>query len=358
MKIEAIEISKLKLPYIKPLITSANQFFNAEGLLLEARSDGGLSGYGYIDVFPRTGETMGSAQYAIETVLKPKILGQDLKELAKIKQSINRTFVGNRRVKSGVETALYDLIAKSLHVPVYLLLGGQVKDEIRVIRLMSLDDPDKMAEDARRIIGEGITALKLKVSGEYHLDLKRVSKVRDAVGSGIFLKVDANEAFDAKSAIRLAKSLADLEVEIFEQPVPRSQTQALLEVKDKSPIKIEADQSAGSVTEAFKLIQNGVVDSINTSVHKAGGLVEAKQIADLCGLSGVSCHLGNTAGCMVGDAAALQLAASSGSISRLCELGEFATIAGDPFAGLQVKHGVLKVPEGDGLGIHNTKTKK
>ena len=355
MKIVAIEISQLKLPYIKPLITSANQFFNAEGLLLEAHSDNGLIGYGYIDVFPRTGETMGSAQYAIETVLKPKLLGQDLKELARIKQSINRAFMGNRRVKSGVETALYDLIAKSLHVPVYVLLGGRVKQEIKIIRLMSLDEPDKMAEDARRIIGEGISALKLKVSGEYHLDVKRVSKVRDAVGSGIFLKVDANEAFDAKSAIRLAKSLADLGVEIFEQPVPRSHMQALLEVKNKSPIKIEADQSAGSVTEAFQLIQNGIVDSINTSVHKAGGLVEARQIAELCGLSGVSCHLGNTAGCMIGDAAALQLAASSVSISPVCELGEFATITGDPFTGLQVKHGLLSVPEGDGLGIQNTK---
>jgi len=353
MKIEAIEISHLKLPYIKPLITSANQFFNAEGLLVKARSDNGLIGYGYIDVFPRTGETMGSAQYAIETVLKPKLLGQDLKELGKIKESLNRAFIGNRRVKAGVETALYDLVAKSLHVPVYVLLGGRVKKEIRVIRLMSLDDPDRMAEDARRIIGEGITALKLKVSGDYHLDVKRVSKVRDAVGSGVFLKIDANEAFDAKSAIRLAKSLADLEVEIFEQPVPRSQTQALLEVKNKSPIKIEADQSAGSVMEAYHLIQNGVVDSINTSVLKAGGLIEARLIADLCGLSGVSCHLGNIAGCMVGDAAALQLAASSASISPLCELGEFATITGDPFTGLQVHDGILKVPEGEGLGVEN-----
>jgi len=357
MKVESIEFSQLKLPYIKPLITSANQFFNAEGLLIQARSDNGFTGYGYIDVFPRTGETMGSAQYAIEKLVKPRVLGQDLKELGTIKGSINRAFVGNRRVKSGVETALYDLIAKSLHVPVYVLLGGRVKKEIRVIRLMSLDDPDKMADDARRIIGEGITALKLKVSGEYHLDVKRVSKVRDAVGSGIFLKIDANEAFDAKSAIRLAKSLADLEVEVFEQPVPRSQTQALLEVKNHSPIKVEADQSAGSVTEAFQLIQNGVVDSINTSVHKAGGLIEARQIADLCGLSGVSCHLGNTAGCMLGDAAALQLAASSTSISPLCELGEFSTITGDPFSGLQVIDGILKVPDGDGLGVEYTKEK-
>ena len=68
--------------------------------------------------------------------------------------------------------------------------------------------------------------------------------MRKAVGDDVFIKIDANEAYDAKTAIRLAKRLADLGVEVFEQPVPRDQFDAFREVKQHSPIKIEADQSA------------------------------------------------------------------------------------------------------------------
>lgn len=355
MIIESIETHLLSLPYHKPLITAANKFVVAEGVLVEIRSDGGHSGFGYIDLFPRIGETPGSAQYAIEKVLKPTLIGRDLNELGRIKENINRILIGNPRVKSGLETALYDLLGKSIHVPLYLLLGGVVKEDVRIIMMTSLDNPEAMAEAAYQLTTEGISAIKLKISGNLNLDFERVANVRKAVGEDIFLKVDANEAYDVKSAIRLAKKLADLGVEVFEQPVPRFQMESLLEVKKQSPIKIEADQSVSSVMDAYRLIHYGVVDSINTSPLKAGGITEARRIADLCRIGGVGCVLGNTAGSMVGDAAALHLAASSAGISALCELGEFTTISGDPFTGLEIKDGMLRVPEGDGLGMQSIK---
>jgi len=355
LNIEAIETHLLNLPYHRPLVTAANKFVMAEGVLVEVRSDNGFTGYGYIDLFPRTGETPGSAQYAIDKVLKPSLIGRDLNELGRIKENIDRILIGNPRVKSGLETAFNDLLARSIHIPLYVLLGGRVRGEIRVVRMTSLDNPESMAEEAHHLISDGITAIKLKISGDYHLDLQRVTNVRKAIGENVFLKVDANEAYDAKSAIRLAKQLADLEVEVFEQPVPRRQTEALFEVKKQSPIKIEADQSVTSVMDAYRLIQHGVVDSINTSLLKAGGITEARRIAELCRIGGVECVLGNTAGSMVGDAAALQLAASATGISPLCELGEFATISGDPFTGLEIKDGMLRVPEGEGLGVQNIK---
>lgn len=353
MKIAAIKICTLDLPYKRPLITATNRFSKAEGLLLEAISEEGTKGFGYVDLFPRTGETLGSAQYAIEAIIKPVVEGRDLRELAKIREDVNRVFIGNPRTKSGVETALYDLLARSLKVPLYVLLGGQVRKEVRVIRMVGLDAPEAMAAEARALIEKGFVALKLKISGDLSLDVQRISKVRQAVGEAVFIKVDANESYDTKSAIQLAKRFANLSVQILEQPVPRAQIEALMEVKRNSPIKIEADQSVASLSDAYRLIKDGVVDSINTSVQKAGGLFEARQIAELCALGGVNCTLSNTAGSMVGDAAALHLAVSSSGISSLCELGEFETIEGDPFSGLKVEGSVLKVPEGYGLGVAN-----
>jgi len=122
-------------------------------------------------------------------------------------------------------------------------------------------------------------------------------------------------------------------------------------VKKHSPIKIEADQSVRTVAEAQLLIKNRMVDSINTGIPKVGSIGDVRKIAELCELNGIRCALSNTAGSMVGDAAAVHLAASTPGISSLCELGEFEVITGDPFFGLSIDKGSISVPESEGLGV-------
>lgn len=351
MKIENVEVFRLALPYKKPLVTATTRFVKAEGLVVKVCCNTGLTGYGYSELFNRTGETQASAHYAIEKVIKPIILGSDLRDLASLRMRIDHILIGNLRAKAGLDTALYDLLSKAAGNPLYLQFGGLVRKEVRVARMIGLDEPEAMAGEARALTEEGFTALKLKIAGDLDLDSKRVSKVRHAVGDRVFIKVDANEAYDAKTAIQLAKKLADLGVEIFEQPVPRSQLEALCEVRRHSPVKIEADQSVVSAADALRLVSDRAVDSINTSIQKAGGFVEARRIAELCAITGIHCVLGNTAGSVVGDAAALHLALSSMSASLPCEIGEFECVSGDPFTSLEVRDGVLKAPDKDGLGI-------
>jgi L-alanine-DL-glutamate epimerase-like enolase superfamily enzyme len=350
MKIDDVKTTVLDMPYKKPLVTATNNFTVARGLLVKVMTDHGVEGYGYSDLFPRTGETPETARHVIEIVLKPKVVGRELEELRRIRADIDHVLTGHPRAKAALETALYDALARSLHAPLYLLLGGRYRNEIKVIKMVSVDDPDAMADEAKALVRDGL-ALKLKMSGKIDLDLPRVAAVRKAVGDHVFIKVDANEAYDAKTAIRLAKGLADHGVEIFEQPVPRDQLDALWEVKKHSPIKIEADQSVRTVADAQMVIKNRMVDSINTGIPKVGSIGEVKKIAELCELNGIGCALSNTAGSMVGDAAAVHLAASTPGISPLCELGEFEVITGDPFFGLSVEKGAISVPEGEGLGV-------
>jgi L-Ala-D/L-Glu epimerase len=350
VKIDQIETTVLEMPYTKPLVTATNNFTVARGLLVKVVTDGGIEGYGYSDLFPRTGETPETARHVIESVLCAKVVGKDLEDLVRLRSDIDHTLTGNPRAKAALETAMYDALARSLHAPLYLLLGGRYRKEIKVIKMVSVDAPEAMAEEAKQLVRDGLS-LKLKVSGKIDKDLPRVAAVRKAVGDDVFIKVDANEAYDAKTAIRLAKGLADHGVEVFEQPVPRDQFDALWEVKKHSPIKIEADQSVRTVADAQMVIKNRMVDSINTGIPKVGSIGEVRRIAELCELNGIRCALSNTAGSMVGDAAAVHLAASTLGIAPLCELGEFEVITGDPFFGLSVEKGAISVPEGEGLGV-------
>ena len=350
MKIEQIETTVLEMPYTKPLVTATNNFTVARGLLVKVVTDGGSEGYGYSDLFPRTGETPETARHVIESVLRAKVVGKDLEELVRLRADIDHALTGNPRAKAALETAMYDALARSYHIPLFLMLGGRYRKEIKVIKMVSVDAPEAMAEEAKQLVREGLS-LKLKVSGKIDQDLPRVAAVRKAVGDDVFIKVDANEAYDAKTAIRLAKGLADHGVEVLEQPVPRDQFDALWEVKKHSPIKIEADQSVRTVTDAQMVIKNRMVDSINTGIPKVGSIGEVRRIAELCEMNGIRCALSNTAGSMVGDAAAVHLAASTPGIAPLCELGEFEVINGDPFFGLSIEKGTIRVPDGEGLGV-------
>jgi L-Ala-D/L-Glu epimerase / N-acetyl-D-glutamate racemase len=350
MKIEKIATKKLEMPYTKPLVTATNNFTVARGLLVTVVTEGGIEGYGYADLFPRAGETADTAQHVIESVLIAKVIGNELEDLVRIRADIDHALTGHPRAKSALESAMVDALARSYHIPLYVMLGGKYRSEIKVIKMVSVGSPDAMAEEAKTLVRDGL-ALKLKVGGKIDKDLPRVAAVRKAVGDDVFIKIDANEAYDAKTAIRLAKALADLGVEVFEQPVPRDQFDALWEVKKHSPIKIEADQSCRSFADAQTLIKNRMVDSINTGIPKVGSIGEVRRIAELCEANGIRCALSNTAGSMVGDAAAVHLAASVPGIAPLCELGEFEVITGDPFFGMSVDKGTISVPNGDGLGV-------
>ena len=137
-----------------------------------------------------------------------KVVGKDLEDLVRLRADIDHTLTGNPRAKAALETAMYDALARSYHIPLFLMLGGRYRKEIKVIKMVSVDVPEAMAEEAKQLVRDGLS-LKLKVSGKIDQDLPRVAAVRKAVGDDVFIKVDANEAYDAKTAIRLGQRLAD-----------------------------------------------------------------------------------------------------------------------------------------------------
>src|SRR6476620_9019547 len=106
MKMDQIETTILEMPYTKPLVTATNNFTVARGLLVKVITDGGIEGYGYSDLFPRTGETPQTAQHLIDTVLKPKVVGRELEDLARVRANMDHVLTGNPRAKSALETAL------------------------------------------------------------------------------------------------------------------------------------------------------------------------------------------------------------------------------------------------------------
>jgi L-alanine-DL-glutamate epimerase-like enolase superfamily enzyme len=334
--------------------TARNYFAVATGLLIEITADRGPGGYGYADLIPRKGEKAAGADSAIAQVTKifdAGLRGKDPREIPSLLTWMGMQRWKGARLKAGLEMALLDLRAKALGVPVYELLGGAVRENILVMKMVGLRRPEEMAQEASLFLRQGIKALKLKIGAGWKEDVERVRQVREAVGEKLFIKVDANQAYSLEEALRVADAIERYRVETFEQPLSADDWEGMVELSKNSPIPIEADQTVRSASDALRAIRLGAAHVINTSPQKVGGIFEAKRIADLCEIAAIPCIISNVAGSLLNDAAACQVIAASRAAYLPCEVGEFQRISGDPARGLEIHDGKIRLPTAPGLGV-------
>ena len=159
------------------------------------------------------------------------------------------------------------------------------------------------------------------------------------------LRVDANAAWTPKHALAMIELLLDYGVEFVEQPLPPHDLEGLRFVRERSRLPIVADESCVVATDIPKLV--GVVDGINIKLAKCGGLREALRMIATARAHGmlVMC------GCMVESSLGITAAAHFASLLDCADLDGAALVSNDPYRGATIDAGVVRVPDGAGLGV-------
>jgi L-alanine-DL-glutamate epimerase-like enolase superfamily enzyme len=117
------------------------------------------------------------------------------------------------------------------------------------------------------------------------------------------------------------------------------------------PVTIEADESADSLARVMELVANRVVDAVSLKIPKLGGSRNTLAAARICEAGGVQYRMGAAVGSRLLSAHAMHMAAALPRIDYACELGEFARLLDDPFHGIEIENGALRLPEGAGSGV-------
>jgi muconate cycloisomerase len=224
-------------------------------------------------------------------------------------------FAGNYFTKAAVEMALWDIAGKAAGKPVHELLGGKVRDFVPTKWSVSGVEPAAAADIVRWAVAGGFRAMKVKVGTEPERDVARVAAVRQAVGDTIKLGVDANGGWTADVAVNLIQRLAESGVCFVEQPLPPEEVLRLVEIKRSIPLPIIADESVGTVHDAMILAHLKAADVFSIYVGKAGGIGEARKIAEFAHSAGLKCTVGSNLELGVGSAAMIHLALSSPGIT-------------------------------------------
>ncbi len=298
----------------------------------------------------------------IEHDLAPLVIGADPFSARRIwDQAWRATDLSSRRgitlaALSGVDTALWDLAGKATGTPLYKLLGA-ARDAVPCYASAGLygrdKGPNELAAEIGGYLARGFQAVKIKVGGvALGEDVERVRAVREAIGAGPRLMVDANGMLDVPGALRMAQAFAPFDVYWLEAPLPPGDVAGQAVVNARGAIPVCGNETEFGLDGFRRLIEARAVEYVQPDVSVCGGIAETLRIASLAAAFHlpVTLHASSTAVCL---AASLHVAASIPNLEsveyHMLHQWLFDRLPADAFA--VGAGGLVAPPPGPGLGI-------
>ncbi|MFI5155880.1 MAG: mandelate racemase/muconate lactonizing enzyme family protein [Chitinophagales bacterium] len=290
MNITHIDIYKFSIP-MHPFTIATGTMHAAQNTFIRVHTDAGFYGVGECSAFPMiTGETQATCfemakEFAALWKNKNALLIDDRMNELDAFTAFNAT------IKSAFDMALFDIAAKNVGQPLYQFLKGK-KKIIETDLTIGIGSSDDMAATALEYKQKGVRMIKVKLGKNGVEDVERVRKIRQTVGEGILLRIDANQGWDFDTAALALKQMGPFQIEFCEQPMRHWDDFRLPELRKRSPIPIMADESVFDHHDAARLIDAGACDYVNIKFAKSGGILGALKINSVCEIKGIPCMMG------------------------------------------------------------------
>jgi L-alanine-DL-glutamate epimerase-like enolase superfamily enzyme len=350
-----------------------------EDIVVQIKTDCGKIGYGSAAATPLiTGDSIESIIGAIKLNIAPKLIGKDISNFNQLIQINQTALQKNTSAKAAVDIALHDLFAQKCNLPLYQFLGGN-KNQIKSCITISVKDKNEMAADAVELVSQGFTTLKIKVGLNVADDIERIKAVYSAVkgidchaptqvcarnndtynlphkvsNDDLKLVVDANQGWDAKSAIQIIRQMEaeKLDIIFVEQPVVAQDFTNLKFVHDSVTTPVFADESCFSVTDALNLAKLNAVSGVNIKLMKCAGIGNAQAIYNIAKAANMQVMVGCMLESPIGVAAIASLALSKSDIC-FADLDPIALIKQNPImGGATLSRDTITLSDKPGLGI-------
>ncbi len=349
MKIEAIEIRRIKMPLVAPFRTSFGTQHEREMLLLRVRTPG-ADGWGECVAMS---DPLYSSEYVdgVEDVLR-RFLIPDLLAMGDVTANAVgprlHKYKGHRMAKAALEMAVMDAELRNQNISFASSLGALRTHVPSGVSIGIMDSIPELLEVVGKYLSDGYARIKLKIEPGW--DTAPVRAVREKFGDDILLQVDANTAYTLRDAHHLAK-LDAFDLLLIEQPLDEEDVVGHAELARKIRTPICLDESIVSASTAAAAIKLGACEIVNIKPGRVGGYLEARRIHDVCVALGVPVWCGGMLETGLGRAANVALAALPGftlpgDVSASDRF--YVEDVTEPFI---LENGGLTVPSGPGLGV-------
>jgi galactonate dehydratase len=328
------------------------------GLILQIRTDEGLTGIGAPMNYEH-GRTIERALLDMSDYL----IGKDPRQIEDHWQVLFRSSYSRQMpillsALSGIDMACLDILGQSLGAPIWRLLGGSVRQRIRVYSSTGGPEPEKYAEGALRAVERGFTAVKMCPFPEpvrfidtpamVDKTVRRVAAVREAVGPEIDVALDFHRAVSPAMARMVLPELEPLKPMFVEEPTHPENVDALLEIAQSTSIPIATGERNTTRWGFREICEKRAAAVLQPDIRHCGGILEMRKIASLAEIHYLSIAP-HSASDPLGVVASVH--AMAGVPNFLIQ--EYGGGNGDELfhEPLTFKDGFVELPEGPGMGV-------
>lgn len=317
LTISGVEVMQIALPPRREHPTASGMDVLGRYVITRVTTDQGISGLGESTVLPDWGgdhqryfgESVGTTVHMIRDFFTPAIVGEDAFRISHVMNKLARLIKGYPYAKAAIDMALHDIKGKALGVPVYDLLGGLYRSEVRMAHSIGILDTDRAVSEAREAISEGIKTIKLKIGKDARRDVEVVRAIREEVGPDIEITVDANQGYASpKEAIKTLREMSAWDVRFAEQMVEG--VEGLAQIAAAVDVPQMADESAWTPFDILDIVARNAAEFVSIYTTKPGGLLGAMRVGAVCQAAGIRCNVNGSAETGVGTAANLHLVAA------------------------------------------------
>jgi D-galactarolactone cycloisomerase len=366
MKIDAIDTFCLRAPVETPFTSARGWWYKTKNaMLVRIRTSDGVEGWG---------EAYGPADVTskvIETLLTPMLVGQDPAQIDVLWHAMYQRVEDYDpqgfavAAMSAIDIALWDAFGKVTGQPVHRLLGGAHRTWLQPYATglyFTKEDGDHVspaAEEAQRYRDQGFRGVKMKIALPVREEIRRVETVREALGEGVELMVDANHGYDRPDALRLGRAFERMGITWFEEPISPNDLDGYRELRTRIDTPLAGGENAFTRFAFAPIIAGHAMDIIQPDVCCAGGITEFQRISAMAGAAGVAV-VPHVWGSAVGLYAALQVMAALPPAPQTwkpsplwMEYEQTENPFRDKLARtpVTIQDGAVEIPTGPGLGL-------
>jgi L-alanine-DL-glutamate epimerase-like enolase superfamily enzyme len=335
-----VDIASVKLRFARPVASAFGRLTERELLLVRLAGDDGIIGWGEAaPLEPYDGMPTSAVREALRRYVPLLTDAEDAPGAELLERC--REAADVPQALAAIDMALWDRAGQREGVPVCELLVDDPDPIVRVNATIAAEDRAGAAAAAERARREGFSCVKLTVG--MGADAGRVAAVRAAAGPDMDLRLDANGAWGVEEAVRSIEALAPAGLELVEEPVHG--VEALRQVRERVPVRIAMDETAGDPGS----LHAAVADAVCLKISRCGGISGLLAQAALVRSTGAEVYLSSTYDGPLGIAAAVHCAAAlrPEPANGLGTLELFS----DDFSVLRLEQGRIPVPQEPGLGV-------
>lgn len=316
-------------------------------------TDEGVIGLGEAPPWlPVSREAQSSIVAIIKDYLAPTVMGENPFDIERLSMKMEKVCPGNPMARCVLDMAFYDIVAKALNTPLYNILGGKVRDKIPLTGLVGFNDVPGMVESARWWMDKGYKTIRFKIGRGLGMDEELMKALRQAFGDELKIRVDVNQAYGTRDALKLINMLEEYDVECVEQPTAWHDLRGLSLINKSVCTPIMLHESLYDIYDVVNLIDYEAVSLLGLKLDRPGGISNLKKAVTLGELYNIPCTIISSQELGISTSASMQIAATLKKLDFACEATGPLMIEDDIVKeNIIIEDGHAIITDGIGVGV-------